>query len=195
MWQPSRRRGCSEPRCHCRPRLLHQRRDPGVRNADITVTLPKPMNSMQKQKRVLASGTSATSLKRTSKSVLPENGSPPAILTKKTGWCCAATGPTLARTAPSNINAPPGKSAASRDGKTSTFLKRFSAGSMNTREDGVSVGRGSSLRFAPSKPAWARSASRRRHCHASRPRWHRTCSATISPASSTSSGFGHSWRR
>src|ERR1700738_4612721 len=40
--------GRGEARCRRRPGLLQQRRDPGMREAGITVTLPKPMTSNAK---------------------------------------------------------------------------------------------------------------------------------------------------
>jgi transposase len=127
--------------------------------ASITVTLPKPMTSNAKAEGRFG--------KQDFRYVAEEDiyicpaGE---LLTyrytnEENGRCCVATGPTLARAARSNTNAPPAKSGGSRDGKTSTFSKRFNAGSTSIRRRCVSAGKRSSIRSAPSKLAWARPTS------------------------------------
>jgi hypothetical protein len=67
-----------------------------------------------------------------STSVRPVKGSFTTTPTKSMAWFCAATGPTLAKAAPSNRPAPAARSDASLAGSMSIFSKRCSAGSMST---------------------------------------------------------------
>src|SRR5689334_18900204 len=122
--------------------------------ASITVTLPKPMTSNAKAEGRLASRTSAMWLTRTSTSARLVKGSPTTTRTRKTGWSCAATGPTPARTAPSSTAVPPARSDGSPAGSMSMFSKPSSAGSTSTRKRCDSGARRSSIRSGHSRRGW-----------------------------------------
>ena len=127
--------------------------------AGITVTLPKPMTSNQRRKGASASRTSAMWLKRTFTFVPPVKGSPTTTRPRKTGWPCAATGPTPARAAPLRTTAPPAKSGGSPDGSMSMFLRQYSDGSTSTRRKCASGARRSSIPLGRSRPGWAQPTS------------------------------------
>jgi len=120
----------------------------------ITVTLPKPMTSNSKAEGRFG--------KQDFRYVAEEDiylcpaGERLAYryTNEENDWSCAATGPTPARVAPSNVAVPPPRSDGSPDGSMSTFSRRCSAGSTSIRRKSASGARRSSIPSARSRLGW-----------------------------------------
>ena len=127
--------------------------------AGITVTLPKPMTSNSKAEGRFGKQDFRYVAEEAFTFVLPAKGSPTTTRPRKMDWSCAATGQTPVRAAPSRTAAPPARSGGSPGGSTSTFLRRYSAGSTNTRRRCANGARRSSILLARSRPGWAQPTS------------------------------------
>ena len=124
--------------------------------ADITVTLPKPMTSGANRMAASASKTSSICRRRMSTAARRAKSCPTVIRTRRMARRCAAIGRPHARAARSNLNVRRDPSDASRDGSTSTCSKLCSSVSMRTRRRCACAARRPNIPSARSKCGWVR---------------------------------------
>jgi hypothetical protein len=122
--------------------------------ADITVTLPKPMTSGAKSDGRF--GKQDFVYLPTSIAARRARSWPIVIRTRRTARGCAATGRRHARAARSNPGVRQDPSGESRDGNTSTCSKRCSSVSMRTRRQCACAARQSSIPSVRSRCGWVR---------------------------------------
>ena len=131
----------------------------GCDQADITVTLPKPMTSGAKAAGCFGNRTSSMFLMRTSTAARPASASNTTLPRWRRDRRCAATGRMRAGPARSRISAPQARSAASPAGNMSMYSKPCRRGSTRTRKPCAFAARRSSIPSAPSKRGWERRTS------------------------------------
>src|SRR3984893_3208465 len=124
--------------------------------ADITVTLPKPMTSGAKSDGRFGKQDFVYLPLRMSIAARRARSWPIVIRTRRTARRCAATGRRHARAAGSNPGVRQDPSGESRDGNTSTCSKRCSGVSMRTRMRCACAARQSSIPSVRSRCGWVR---------------------------------------